>query len=128
VSAAGAAGIGRGMRRPAALVATIVCLAALAVAAVAPAATTRSCGSVRDPYPGTRYAGVDLSHITATGVSCRTARSVARGAHRKALGITPPVSGIRTFTWNGWKVRGDLRPTSDRYVATRGSTRVRWRF
>jgi len=128
VSAAGAAGIGRGMRRPAALVATIVCLAALAAAAVAPAATTRSCGSVRDPYPGTRYAGVDLSHITATGVSCRTARSVARGAHHKALGITPPVSGIRTFTWNGWNVRGDLRPASDRYVATRGSTRVRWRF
>ena len=80
------------------------------------------------PLPGTRYAGVDLSHITATGVSCRTARSVARGAHRKALGITPPVSGIRTFTWNGWKVRGDLRPASDRYVATRGPTRVRWRF
>ena len=35
---------------------------------------------------------------------------------------------IRTFTWNGWKVRGDLRPASDRYVATRGSRRVRWRF
>jgi hypothetical protein len=116
------------MRRPAALVATIVCLAALAAAAVAPAATTRSCGAVRDPYPGTRYAGVDLSRITATGVSCRAARSVVRGAHRRALGITPAVSGIRTFTWNGWTVRGDLRAASDRYVATRGSTRVRWRF
>ena len=116
-------------RRPAALVATIACLAAVASGpAVAPAATTRSCGAVRDPYPGTRYAGVDLSRITATGVSCRTARSVARGAHRKALGITPAVSGIRTFTWNGWTVRGDLRAASDRYVATRGSTRVRWRF
>jgi hypothetical protein len=115
-------------RRPAALAATIACLAALAAPAGAPAATTRSCGSIRDPYPGTRYAGVDLSRITATGVLCRTARSVARGAHRKALGITPPVSGIRTFTWNGWTVRGDLRPASDRYVATRGSTRVRWRF
>jgi len=115
-------------RRTAALAATIACVVALTAAAAAPAATTRACGSVRDPYPGTRYAGVDLSHITATGVSCRTARSVARGAHRRALGITPPVSGIRTFTWNGWKVRGDLRPASDRYVATRGSTRVRWRF
>jgi hypothetical protein len=129
VSAAGVAGIGRGMRRrPAALAATIAWLAAVAIVPAAPAATTRSCGSVRDPYPGTRYAGVDLTHITATGVSCRTARSVARGAHRKALGITPPVSGIRTFTWNGWNVGGDLRPAHDRYVATRGSTRVRWRF
>ena len=130
MSAAGAAGIGRGMRRrTAALVATIACLAAVASGpAVAPAATTRSCGGVRDPYPGTRYAGVDLSRITATGVSCRAARSVVRGAHRRALGITPAVSGIRTFTWNGWTVRGDLRAASDRYVATRGSTRVRWRF
>ena len=131
MSAAGAAGIGRGMRRrPAALVATtIACVAAVASGpAVAPAATTRSCGAVRDPYPGTRYAGVDLSRITASGVSCRAARSVVRGAHRRALGITPAVSGIRTFTWNGWTVRGDLRPASDRYVATRGSTRVRWRF
>jgi hypothetical protein len=115
-------------RRPAALAATIACVVAITAAAAAPGATTRACGSVRDPYPGTRYAGVDLSRITATDVSCRTARSVARGAHHRALRVTPPVSGIRTFTWNGWKVRGDLRPASDRYVATRGSRRVRWRF
>ena len=118
-------------RRPADLTARLVALALVvaAVAAVpAPAATTRSCGSISNPYPGTRFAGEPLSRITATGVSCATGRSVARGAHRRALGITPPVSGIRTFTWNGWKVTGDLRPAHDRYVATRGTKHVRWRF
>jgi hypothetical protein len=104
----------------------IAVLVALAVAPSAHAAV--ACSSIRDPYPGTRFEGADLTYIRATGVSCTTARKVVRGAHRKALGITPPVSGIRTFTWNGWTVRGDLRPASDRYVATRGSTRVRWRF
>jgi hypothetical protein len=116
-------------RRPAVLTAALLALAVAAVgAAPASAATTRSCGSISNPYPGTRFAGEPLSHITATGVSCRTARSVTRGAHRKALGLTPTASGIRTFTWNGWKVTGDLRPAHDRYVATRGSQHVRWRF
>jgi len=52
---------------------------------------------------------------------------VARGAHRKALGI-PPVAPIRRFTWHGWRVSGDLRPASDVYVARRGGRRVKWRF
>jgi hypothetical protein len=130
VSAPGAVGIGGAMRRrrtsPAAGIAALA--AALAIVAAAPAATTRSCGSISNPYPGTRYAGADLSRITATGVSCRAARTVARRAHRKALGITPSPNGIRTFAWNGWKVTGDLRPSSDRYLATRRGARVRWRF
>ena len=86
----------------------LVCLSAALAAAVpaTQAATTRSCGSVKDPYPGTRYAGVDLSHVTAKGVSCTTARRVARGAHKKALGLTPPPSGLRTLTWDGWRVGG----------------------
>jgi hypothetical protein len=108
----------------------VLCLS-VASASVAPAtqaAVTRSCGSVKDPYPGTRYAGVDLTHITAKGVSCTTAKRVAKGAHRKALGLTPPPSGIRSFTWEGWKVSGDLRPSHDTYVASKGSQRVRWRF
>jgi hypothetical protein len=116
-------------RRPTALLASVVALCVLAVAAAAaPAATTRSCGSISNPYPGTRFAGEPLSHITATGVSCATARSVTRSAHRRALGMTPSPTGIRTFTWNGWKVTGDLRPAHDRYVATRGTKHVRWRF
>jgi hypothetical protein len=133
VSAAGAVGIGCAMRRRSTALAA--CLAALgahgailATTTAVPAATTRSCGSVSNPYPGTRYAGVDLTRITATGATCRTARSVARAAHRKALGITPSLNGIRAFTWNGWKVSGDLRPSSDRYVATRRAAKVRWRF
>jgi hypothetical protein len=92
------------------------------------AAATRSCGSIANPYAGTRYEGVDLRRIRATGVSCRIARRVAKGAHRKALGLTPPTSGFRRFTWDGWRVTGDLRGSSDRYVATRGETRVRWLF
>jgi hypothetical protein len=92
------------------------------------AAAAKSCGRVVNPYPGTRYEGVDLRRIRAVGVSCPGARRVARRAHRKALGITPPPSGVRRFTWHGWQVTGDLRGSSDRYLATRGSRRVRWLF
>lgn len=106
----------------------VVCLLAGAGATGAEAATTRACRPVANPYPDTRYEGVPLSHIHATGLSCRSARAVARGAHRKALGLTPPPSGIRKFTWNGWRVTGDLRGSSDSYVARRGTKRVRWRF
>jgi len=81
-----------------------------------------------NPYPDTRYEGADLRRIRATGVSCRRARKVVRGAHRKALGLTPPTSGVRRFKWHGWRVTGDLRPSSDRYVARHGGERVRWRF
>jgi hypothetical protein len=82
----------------------------------------------RRPVPGSRYAGADLTHIRDTGVSCTTARRVVRRAHRKALAITPTPSGIRRLTWNGWRITGDLRGASDRYVAERGAKRVRWRF
>lgn len=91
-------------------------------------AATRRCRRVVNPYPRSRYEGVDLRHILATRVSCRTARRVARGAHRKALASTPPRGGVRRFTWHGWKVRGDLRGRSDTYLARSGAKRVRWRF
>lgn len=116
------------MRARLALKATAAVALAVALAPAASGATTRSCAAVRNPYPDTRFAGVDLTHITARGVSCATARTVARRAHAKALGLTPSVSGMRAFTWNGWHVRGDLRPASDRYVATKGAAVVRWRF
>jgi hypothetical protein len=117
-------GIRARMRRALAVLAAVLLLPA----AAAHGATPRSCGAISNPYPGTRYDGADLGRITATGVSCATARRVARGAHRRALALTPSPSGIRTFTWDGWRVTGDLRPSSDRYVATRRGTRVRWRF
>jgi hypothetical protein len=120
--------MGARMHRRLPLVAALAAIVAAALTPAAPATTTRSCGSVANPYPGTRYEGVSLSRITATGVSCATARRVARGAHRKALGLTPSASGLRRFSWNGWRIAGDLRPSSDRYVATRGAARVRWRF
>jgi hypothetical protein len=80
-----------------------------------------------NPYPNSRYEGSDLSRIRATGVPCRRARRVARGAHRKGLGMTPP-SPVLRFTWHGWRVRGDLRGDHDRYVARRDGKQVRWRF
>jgi hypothetical protein len=92
------------------------------------AASEVACKRVRNPYPGTRYEGVDLTRIRAEHVSCATARRVARRAHYKALGMTPPLSPIRHFSWHGWQVTGDLRPDSDRYVARKGERRVRWRF
>jgi hypothetical protein len=109
-----------------------ILLALGAVAWVGPSsalgASTRSCHPVVNPYPGTRYEGVNLSKIRATGVSCRTARRIARRAHRKALGLTPPPSGVRRFTWHGWQVTGNLRGPSDSYVARRAAKQVRWRF
>ena len=88
----------------------------------------KPCAAVRNPYPGTRYEDVSLSRITAAGVKCSTARTVARGAHRKALGLAVPEDGVRRFSWNGWSVTADLRPSSDRYTATRNGRTVRWRF
>jgi hypothetical protein len=101
---------------------------ALGVAAPPASAALRHCARVSDPYPGTRYAGVPLSHIWARNVSCTRARAVARGAHRKALGITPNASGYRRFTWRGWRVLGNLRGAQDRYLAVKSGMRVRWRF
>lgn len=109
----------------------LVVLVALCAALPAPpaqAASYRSCKPIVNPYAGTRYDGSDLYRIRALSVSCRTAGRVARGAHRKALGTTPPPSGIRRLAWRGWKVTGNLRGDHDRYLATRGGKRVRWRF
>lgn len=110
------------------MVAGVACAIVGAAAPSAGAAESRACRPVIDPYPNTRFEGVDIRRIRATAVSCPTARRVARRAHRKALGLTPPPSGIRRFIWNGWKVTGDLRGATDRYLAARGARRVRWVF
>jgi hypothetical protein len=92
-------------------------------------AALRSCRPVVNPYPGTRYEGADLRGIRAAGMSCRTARRVARRAHRKALGQGVPADGVRRFRWRRWNVTGDLRGATDRYLAkARGGRRVRWLF
>jgi hypothetical protein len=109
-------------------IATCLTAVALAVPAASGATAAKSCGKIVNPYPGTRYEGVDLTRIRATGVGCKRARQVARGAHHKALGLTPPPSGVRHFGWHGWNVTGDLRGDSDHYVAKRPGKRVSWRF
>jgi hypothetical protein len=110
------------------LVMGVLCALAGIVPQVATGVAPRSCGRVVDPYPGTRYDGADLRRIRATGVSCGRARRVARGAHRKALRLTPPPRGVRHFRWHGWRVTGDIRKSTDRYVARRDGKRVSWRF
>lgn len=114
------------MLRTPVLIALLGTVAILALPQGASAA--KACEPVRNPYPGTRFEGVDLTRIKATEVSCSRARRLARRAHRKALGITPKPDGIRRFMWRGWRVGGDLRPEKDRYVARKGDGVVRWRF
>jgi hypothetical protein len=109
-------------------VAAALCAAIGFGAVSADAASVRSCRPVVNPYPDTRYEGVDLTRIRATGVSCRVARRVARRAHRKALRIAPSPDGVRRFRWRAWRVRGDVRGPNDRYLARRGGDRVRWIF
>jgi hypothetical protein len=121
-------GIGAAMRHRLALLAAATAALAAVLSPVASAAPAHHCAAIRDPYPNTRFAGESITNITAKNVGCVTARFVARGAHRKALGLTPSVSGIRTFSFNGWHVTGDLRPVHDRYVATKAGAVVRWRF
>jgi hypothetical protein len=112
--------------KPALLAALLGVVAALATPEAAAAA--KVCDPVRNPYAGTRYEGVDLTRIRALEVSCSWARTVAKRAHRKALGMPLPADGIRRLKWRGWNVTGDLRPEIDRYVARKGDRRVRWRF
>lgn len=116
------------MTRRTIAIAACLALGAVGGAPTAEAAKTRSCGSISNPYPDTRFEDADLTRIQATRASCRTARRVARGAHRKALGLTPGPSGVRRFSWDGWSVTGDLRGSRDSYLATRRGHRVRWRF
>jgi hypothetical protein len=91
-------------------------------------AVAKSCSPVVNPYEGSRYEGVDLTHIRAEGVPCETARKVARRAHAKALKKVPDPDGTLDFHWRKWDVSGTLKPAHDRYVAKRGPDRVRWRF
>jgi len=66
----------------------------VAALALCPAvAQGRSCEGVLNPYPGTRYQGIDLTHIRAKGVKCPKARRVAKRAHKMGLllGVPPLV-------------------------------------
>jgi hypothetical protein len=112
--------------RRSALLASVLRVLSGASAPPGDAAGTRSCGRLVNPYPNSRYDGVDLRRIRADGVRCPRARRVVRRAHRKGLGLTRPASGVQRFTWRGWRVTGDLRGSEDRYVAKRNGKRVHW--
>lgn len=106
---------------------SLLLAAAIGLVIWAAPASARSCRDVENPYPGTRYEGVDLTHIRAEGVRCPKARRVATGAHRKGLSMgVPPL--VQRYRWNGWSVVGDLRPAHDRYRTTRHGRLVRWHF
>jgi plastocyanin len=94
----------------------------------APPPAAKHCRSVNNPYPNSRYEGIDLTRIRAEGVPCSRARDVARGGHKKGLRMAPPPSGILNYRWHRWTIRGDLRPSHDRYRASRRDNRVQWRF
>jgi hypothetical protein len=117
-----------GKRRAGILLASA--LFALVIAGLTPgdATAAKHCRSVKNPYPNSRYEGIDLTRIRAEGVPCSRARDVARGAHKKALRMAPPPSGILNYKWHRWTVRGDLRPSHDRFRASRRDNRVHWRF
>ena len=116
------------MRAPI-LAAALAALAAALVAAAPAGAALRPCPPILDVafLEGTRYEGSDIYRIRAN-VSCRTARRVARGATRKALGITPPSSGIKRFRYRSWSIVDDLRGPADRFAAYSDDARVRWLF
>jgi hypothetical protein len=105
--------------------------ALLAIAAAPAGAAFKSCRSIPNvsQLNGTRFAGADIFRIRAQGVSCATARSVARNATIRALGITPPVTGIKKFRYQSWSVSDDLRGNDDRYSASgTGTKRITWLF
>jgi len=105
--------------------------AVLAIAAAPADAAFKSCRSIPNvsQLDGTRFAGSDIFRIRAQGVSCPTARSVARAATVRALAITPPATGIKRFRYQSWSVSDDLRGNNDRYSATGSATkRVTWLF
>lgn len=94
-----------------------------------PAADARTCRPILDPafVDGTRYEGSDVFRIRAN-LSCTIARRVARGATRKALGITPPPSGVKRFRYRAWSIVDDLRGASDRFSAYNDDAKVTWLF
>jgi hypothetical protein len=107
-------------------------LAALAVASAWPtaaAADYKPCAPVRDVFEGTRYEGSDLYRVRAQGVSCKTARRVARRGTYKAVAGVPDSTGHVRVTYRRWRIVDDLTRSVDRFVAkAAGGKRVRWLF
>ena len=109
-----------------------VCLAVLTLASVAPTAAQadyHSCAPVRNIFEGTSYEGSDLYRIRAQGVSCATARRVARRGTYKAVADVPDSTGHVVVTYRRWRIVDDLTRPVDRFVAKAAERkRVRWLF
>ena len=109
-----------------------VCLASLTLASVVPAtaeAAYKPCAPVRNVFEGSRYQGSDLYRIRAQGVSCRTARRVARRGTYKAVAGVPDSTGHVVVRYRSWRIVDDLTRPVDRFVAkAAGRKRVRWLF
>lgn len=89
----------------------------------------RACAPVRDVFQGTRYEGSDLYRVRTRGVSCRTARRVARNGTELAVAEVPDSAGRVVVSYRNWTVFDDLRRSVDRFVAkAKGGKRVRWLF
>jgi hypothetical protein len=113
---------------------TLLAVAALAAVSLAllpgsAGAAFKRCRPVANVFEGTRYEGSDLYRIRAQGVSCKTARRVARRGTRRGVAATPDATGHVRVTYRRWSVVGDLRGASDAYRArAAGDKRVRWIF
>lgn len=107
-----------------------VLAAAALVAVIAPASAfaSASCRDIKNPYEGTKFEGADLTGIRASHVSCKRARYVVKKSHLEALASFPDSDGIVRVSWHEWAVRGDLKPSSDRYTAKHEGAQIRWRF
>jgi hypothetical protein len=89
-------------------------------------AAAASCGTLRDPFKGTRYSDVSVRSIRASGVSCATARTLAAKATYRGLIIGTAPSGVRRYSLDGYRVRRDTRATPERFTAKDGKRRVSW--
>jgi hypothetical protein len=105
---------------------------ALMIALVAPAAgqaAYKPCEPVLNIFEGSRYEGSKLYNIRAQGVTCATARRVARRGTYKAVADVPDAHGRVKVSYRRWTIFDDLRASVDRFVAKAPNRkRVRWLF
>jgi hypothetical protein len=112
-----------------AIAASVLAVVSLAGLPEAASAAFKRCEPVRNVFEGTRYEGSDLYRIRAQGISCKTARRVARRGTYRGVASTPDSTGHVRVTYRRWSVVGDLRGSADSYSArAEGRKRVRWIF
>lgn len=111
------------------LTASVLAAVFVATAAAPAPASAKSCRPVLNMFEGSRFEGSDSYRIRATGVSCSTARRVARQGTRRAVAATPNVNGFVRVRYRRWRVLDDLRGSTDRFKARAGRTkRITWLF